>query len=513
MPRKKPESTKPLRVVFYTRISTDEDHQKYSLGAQRDRLKAYCDGTFDNWTLHKVYADQASGTKLNRIGLTELRREAKQGRFDIILVFKVDRLSRKVRHLSRLVDEFQQHEVALKSATEPFDTSTSAGIMMLQMLGVFAQFEHSNIIERTKAGMRRNAENGGWNGGGIPYGYDCVEGEGITINEEEATVVKKIFELYTNDHVGAKTVARTLNDAGHRRKSGTRWRSQDILHIIRRPVYAGIIRWADVEQEGVHDRIIDKEQWNKANDILEKRSKDRSASNSVRSERLLAGNIFCGVCGSRMSGVSGKKNGVKHAYYACTKRVNHGKTECGLDYIRADTLEHAIIEQVRQVAADPDVLDAIVAAANEKLQTEKPEVESLLKAVDAKLDKVRKSLDRYFQAFESGSMDPVVCGERINNLNEQMEDLQAERINLRKQADRMVIELSDGKIVRKFLEIFDEIMKKGAPASKRKHLISGLVPRIVVYSKEEIEVYFRAPISLVRVMDSLAPAVGLEPTT
>ena len=358
--------------------------------------------------------------------------------------------------------------------------------------------------------MRKKAEKGEWNGGGVAYGYRWEEGEGITINDEEAQVVRKMFNLYCNDRVGGQTVARNLNDAGHRRRNGSRWCSQDILQMLRRPVYAGIIRWADVEQEGVHEAIIVKDQFIQANQILDKRAGDRSSRNSVRSEYLLSGNIYCGVCGAKMSGISGNKNGVKHNYYVCSRRSKHGKDKCGMDYVRADALEGAIVDQIRQVAADPDVLNAIVASANEKLKTERPEVESSLKMADSKLEKMRKSLDRYFQAFENGTMDPAVCGERIKKLNEQLEELQEERINLQKQADRMVIELSDGKIVGKFLEIFDSIMKKGAPASKRKHLISGLVPRIVVYSKDEIEVYFRAPISLVRVMTILAPHYTLR---
>ncbi len=146
------------RVGFYTRISTDEDHQKYSLGAQKERLEAFCKAQWgDTGQLHKIYRDTESGTHMNRPGLEEMLYDAGTQAFNTLLVFRVDRLSRKVRELAQMVDELTKNGVTLKSITEPFDTSNAAGKMMLQMQDVFAEIRARN---HRRAQQGRHGEEG-----------------------------------------------------------------------------------------------------------------------------------------------------------------------------------------------------------------------------------------------------------------------------------------------------------------------------------------------------------------
>ena len=146
------------RVAFYTRISLSEEIQKYSLSAQQDRLESFCNGQFGSeWKLTKLYRDSASGTHLNRPELQQMLADAQSNAFDVLLVFRVDRLSRRVAELSVLANELQASGVSLQSATEPIDTSTPAGMMIFQTLGVFAEFEQQSIVERTKTGILRKA--------------------------------------------------------------------------------------------------------------------------------------------------------------------------------------------------------------------------------------------------------------------------------------------------------------------------------------------------------------------
>jgi site-specific DNA recombinase len=145
---------------LYTRISTDEDHQPYSLEAQADRLDAYVRSQGD-WTTFRLYSDQMTGTVLERPALQRALTDARRERFDLLLVFRVDRLARSIRSLALILDELDQAGVAFRSATEPFDTSAPAGRMMVQMLGVFAEFERATLIERVVAGMEKKAAKGG----------------------------------------------------------------------------------------------------------------------------------------------------------------------------------------------------------------------------------------------------------------------------------------------------------------------------------------------------------------
>jgi site-specific DNA recombinase len=159
-----------MRVCLYTRISTDEDHQPTSLTTQRERLERYCEA-MEDWRVVDSFEDQASGVSLDRPGLEQALELARERRFDLLLVYRVDRLSRKVRQLAGLAEELDRLEIVLKSATEPFDTGSAAGRMMLQMLGVFAEFEHATIVDRVTAGLERRVSEGKWMSGRTPYGY------------------------------------------------------------------------------------------------------------------------------------------------------------------------------------------------------------------------------------------------------------------------------------------------------------------------------------------------------
>jgi site-specific DNA recombinase len=195
------------RVCLYTRISTDEENQPTSLASQAERLEAFCKVQGD-WRIVARHDDRASGTRLDRPGLQAALSLARQGRIDQLLVYRIDRLSRKVRQLAGIAEELTQLDVVLRSATEPFDTGSAAGRMMLQMLGVFAEFEHATIVDRVTSGIERRAREGRWAGGRIPFGYARDEEKQLVPDERAAPIVRRIFEWYAAGRRGA-------HDAGH----------------------------------------------------------------------------------------------------------------------------------------------------------------------------------------------------------------------------------------------------------------------------------------------------------
>src|SRR5919197_1394093 len=158
------------RVCLYTRISTDEENQPTSLHSQRERLEAFC-RVQEGWRIGAPKQDQATGAKRHRPGLQAALDLARAGAIDLLLVYRVDRLSRKVRQLAQLAEELDALNVVLRSAAEPFDTGSAAGRMMLQMLAVFAEFEHATIVDRISAGIERRAKEGRWPTGRLPFGY------------------------------------------------------------------------------------------------------------------------------------------------------------------------------------------------------------------------------------------------------------------------------------------------------------------------------------------------------
>jgi site-specific DNA recombinase len=202
------------RVCVYTRISTDEESQPTSLQSQRERLEAFCQAQ-EGWRIVAHKQDQATGTKLDRPGLQAALDLGRSGAIDPLLVYRVDRLSRKVRQLAQLAEELDALGVVLRSATEPFDTGSAAGRMMLQMLAVFAEFEHATIVDRISAGIERRAKQGRWFGGRPPFGYLFSNEERVLVPDPvKAPVVRHVFDLYTRKRLGTRTIAQQLRDEG-----------------------------------------------------------------------------------------------------------------------------------------------------------------------------------------------------------------------------------------------------------------------------------------------------------
>jgi site-specific DNA recombinase len=193
------------RICLYTRISTDEENQPPSLASQHERLEAFCK-VQEDWRIVARHDVRSTGKKLDRPGLQAALDLARQDRIDQLLVYRIDRLSRKVRQLASIAEELDACGVVMRSATEPFDTGSPAGRMMLQMLGVFAEFEHATIVDRITAGIERRAKEGRWYSGRPPFGYALHDGQ-LAPDPITAPVVRRIFRLYGEDRLGTIAIA------------------------------------------------------------------------------------------------------------------------------------------------------------------------------------------------------------------------------------------------------------------------------------------------------------------
>ena len=501
------------KVAFYTRISTDEDHQKYSLDAQKDRLEAFCKSQYgDEWELAKLYRDTESGTHMHRPGLEEMLYDAECQVFDTLLVFRVDRLSRKVRELAQMVEELDKYGVALKSITEPFDTANAAGKMMLQMLGVFAEFEHATIVERTRAGMEKKAQSGKWVGGNVPYGYRLEPEKGLVVHEEEALLVKKMFKMYVFGKDGCTAITNKLNEAGYRKRSGKKWDMRVINRIIKSPIYAGKIQWREIVYEATHEPIISDDLFEQAQDILKERQQELNGRMFHNGdERLLAGIIRCGKCRSHMVGVSTLKNDKKYEYYLCNKRwATH---DCEQDYIRGDLLETAIIQDLKNMFMDEQFMLRIWEEANKRLTAEKPDLEREIRRIETQTAKATASVNRYFEAFEAGTLKPEMCNEKVSDLNARIRELEIEKKGLEARRERLELPAIDKEMLRGILADFEKVMEEGTNPQK-KHLMQKLINRVVVHDRRTVEIWYWLPNrSSFGSHSYLAPGEGLEPPT
>ena len=179
------------------------------------------------------FSDQMTGATLERPGLRRALVEAEAKRFDLLLVYRVDRLSRSVRGLSQILEQLDEAGVLFRSATEPFDTATSAGRMMVQMLGVFAEFERATITDRVIARMERKAGRGEWTGGGVPFGYRLdPERRFLAPDPAEAPLVFEIFRRYAERLEGSASIANWLTERAYRTKRGKPFNVPAVLTIL-----------------------------------------------------------------------------------------------------------------------------------------------------------------------------------------------------------------------------------------------------------------------------------------
>ena len=304
------------RALIYIRVSTTkQDRDGYSVPMQKERLVSYCQAM--GWVVAGVFVDPGvSGSSLDRPGLAELIRAVEAGKGDVVLVYKLDRLSRSQRNIIYLLEDvFQPAEVAFVSMQESFDTSTVYGKAMLGILSVFAQMEREVITERTMLGRSGRAEKGFFHGGGTdPIGYDYVDGQ-LVVNEEEAAQVRQVYELYAAG-VSVSEITRRMD--GYSTKHGGWHHTSTVGNVLDNPLYSGTVRFDGVAAPGVHEPIVPA-----ALDaqVKERRARVRRAV-TVDTPYLLTGLIYCARCGARYF-PNKRPNG--RVVYSCHSRAKKSR--------------------------------------------------------------------------------------------------------------------------------------------------------------------------------------------
>jgi site-specific DNA recombinase len=257
---KHPQSS-PQKAIFYARVSSDGQIDNTSIDTQIERGKAYA--ISQGWNLERIFIDGGeSGKTTDRASFQEMVSYIKENPVDILLTFKLDRLSRSLKDILVFIDdELEPRNIALQSVTENFNTQSAEGRLFLQMLGSFAEFERKRINERTMSGKVSTARKGGWNGGHIPYGYRKIDGSqyDFDIHPEEAAIVKKIFQLYSLGHGYLKI----------KQLTGCPLSSQAIKNIIGNPFYAGKVQFNGIVETNNHQGIISERLFNKCQKVRE----------------------------------------------------------------------------------------------------------------------------------------------------------------------------------------------------------------------------------------------------
>lgn len=358
---KSPASAKPirkLRCAVYTRKSTEEglEMEFNSLDAQREACEAYIASQKpEGWVLYPEPYDDGgfSGGTLDRPALKRLLADIEDGRIDVVVVYKIDRLSRSLMDFAKLVEVFDRGGVTFVSVTQSFNTTTSMGRLTLNILLSFAQFEREVIGERIRDKIAASRKRGMWMGGFVPLGYE-VRDRKLVINDAEAATVRMIFERFVE--VGSATaLARALAAEGVRTRRGRLVDKGFLYKLLNNRVYIGDAVHKGTAYPGEHEAIITRALWDKVHGILRESPRVRAGRTRAATPALLKGLIF-GPTGCAMTPTHTRRGDKLYRYYVSQSVLKRGADACPVGRVPAAEIEGAVIDQLRGLLRAPEVI-------------------------------------------------------------------------------------------------------------------------------------------------------------
>jgi len=388
------ENAKPaLRCAIYTRKSTERglELEFNSLQAQREACEAYIKSQqHEGWKLlPRQYDDAAySGGSLQRPAVQQLLADIAANKIDVIVVYKIDRLTRSLADFAKLVELFDQHKVSFVAVTQQFNTTTSMGRLTLNVLLSFAQFERELASERVRDKITASRKRGQWTGGPAPLGYD-VQNKKLIINPREAATVRYIFQRYCDlgclrllaeDLERKRIKSKTRVSASGRRTGGFAFRYGALAYLLKNRIYIGDISHKGDWHRGEHQALLDMALFDQVQEMLRTNSVERRRTHAVN-KALLTGVIFDDR-GHRMSPSFTVKNGVRYRFYISTCLLRGKRDDAGsLPRIAAALLEAKVIVELRnRITSAQSLVDSdLVALHVDRLIVSRTKIEVLLK--------------------------------------------------------------------------------------------------------------------------------------
>lgn len=428
-----------MKVALYTRVSTeDQAREGFSLEVQKNFLLQYAKSL--GWEIFcsilgkEVYEDDGySGYITDRPALQKLFFDARNKKFDLLMVYKQDRLSRKLKNLLEILEELEFLGIGFKSATEPFDTTSSAGKFSLQMLGSCAEFERNRLIERVFPGMIMGVKKGHWQGARYaPFGYIYnKESKKLEVNSQEAKIVKEIFTMYLNGK-STSQIAAYYYELGIPSRQGGKFYTKFVSDILKNKVYLGILIWNrrhyDMKQKtkegegkgykyvinepskiievpNTHEAIISQQEFDEAQ-ILLNRNRTNKIVRFKNNIYHFSGVLRCNECGRPYRGhmsIFNHRTKEKKAWYHCSSK-GHYYIKCNNKSVTADAISKQIWEIIDIISKNLHILEELGDAI--KLSATEPE-ECYLKQLEEKEKLLNRNLEKQKGLYEVYSQDKI----------------------------------------------------------------------------------------------------------
>jgi site-specific DNA recombinase len=354
----KPKIIRKLRCAVYTRKSSEEglEQEFNSLHAQREACEAYiASQRSEGWVLVRDQYDDGgiSGGTLDRPALQQLMADIEDGLVDVVVVYKIDRLSRSLADFARLVEVFDRNGVTFVSVTQSFNTTTSMGRLTLNILLSFAQFEREVTAERIRDKFAASRRKGIWMGGNPPFGYRVADRK-LVVVPEHAELVRRIFARFIETGSGT-VIAGELSALGPLTPKGNRIDKKFVYRILNNRAYIGEAVHKGDSYPGEHDAIIDRATWDKVHAILTVSPRKRAARTRADTPALLKGLLY-GPDGAAFSPTHTRKGGRLYRYYVSQTVLKHGAGACPVGRVPAGEIEAAVIDQIRAVFRQPEIV-------------------------------------------------------------------------------------------------------------------------------------------------------------
>ena len=477
------------KVAIYVRVSTDIQVDGYSIDEQIERLEKYCQAR--DWIIYDKYIDPGfSGSNINRPAMLKMITDIRDNKIDLVLVYKLDRLSRSQKDTLYLIEEeFLPNSVDFISMTENFDTSTPFGKAMIGILSVFAQLERENIKTRLAMGHVGRAKAGYWRGGSNPpIGYDFIDGK-LVVNEYEALQVQLIFKMFLDGET-INGISKYMHEHYKNKYSSYKDSSQTGT-ILKNKLYIGKIKYKGKEYDGVHEPIIDDETFNR----VQARYKEISSkwSEHYRSpyhgKYLLSGLLFCGNCGARYFVATSRRKDKRYAYYKCYSRDGNSTMKkmdgCKNPNYKVEVLDQAVLDEIKKLKLDPDYIDQITAADRSEDLGENND----LLILKNKLTEIENKISKLMDLYTLGTIPFSDIGDRIKPLYEEKDQLETEIQKYQVQIKTPdVLSKSDTKdILNRYADQIDT-----ADLSVKRELVQALIRKIEIGSERNtIKIYWK----------------------
>ncbi|WP_158279866.1 recombinase family protein [Coraliomargarita sinensis] len=445
-----------MRCLAYARVSTEEQtHGDYSSIDNQQRImrsQVECrEG--QGWKLvHEVTDPGRSGSSLDRPGMREIIDLIRAEEIDLVIVLRIDRLTRSIKDFYHLWEAMEAHGVELFSCTENIDTSSPLGKAVLNIILTFAEFEREMTAERVREKQIEEVKEGKKHPGMAPYGYENDGNRSLRSNSEEAKVVKKIYDWVLKGDLPA-CVANKLNEKGHRTRSrnynrkdgstrvgGKKWTADKVQRIVRNPVYKGfqVAPGGTEEYKGRWSGLVSPEIWDAAQKCLDSTRPIPLESRSNKHEMLLKGKLFCGHCGQAMSPKPGgkpDKDGNPRNYYVCQNVISYGRgSDCAIRNLPGKAIDDFLVEIIGEFGKHPEIIKETLANTQKEakrstrpLKSELARLRKAIKEREGELDASRRILKQSkgkLRKFELEEAERIA--ESLEGLNREKSVIEAQ---------------------------------------------------------------------------------------